>query len=91
MINLYTLPGVAFNSPSLSVPLIKGYLEENNILSHQYDLSISFVEKCVNSSYIKSKYKDYHKSLNKKEKDVINNIHIDIKHLKSKKINTSRS
>ena len=38
MINLYTLPGVAFNSPSLSVPLIKGYLEENNILSHQYDL-----------------------------------------------------
>jgi len=90
MINLYTLPGFAFNLPSLSVPLIKGYLEENNILSHQYDLSISFFEKCVNSSYIKTKYKDYHKSLNKKEKDVINNIHIDIKHLKSKKINTKR-
>ena len=54
MINLYTLPGVAFNSPSLRVPLIKGYLEENNILSHQYDLSISFFEKCVNSSYLNS-------------------------------------
>ena len=49
MINLYTLPGVAFNSPSLSVPLIKGYLEENNIqkkanTSNKVDKELDYID-----------------------------------------------
>lgn len=48
MIYLYTLPGVAFNAPQISIPLIKGYLNENNISTKQIDLSIEFFEKCVN-------------------------------------------
>lgn len=74
MINLYTLPGLAFNSPSLSVPLIKGYLKENNITTKQYDLTQKFFERCVNSNYLKKHKSKYYNSLKIDEKSIIDNI-----------------
>ena len=37
MIYLYTMPGISFNLPSISVPLLKGYLNCNNIKNEQID------------------------------------------------------
>ena len=90
MIYLYTLPGVSFNAPQLTVPLVKGYLQENNIKSKQIDLSINFFEKCVNSHYIKTNLKKYYKSLSKKDKNIVDEIDKSIFYLKDKKINTQR-
>ena len=90
MINLYTLPGLAFNSPSLSVPLIKGYLKENNITTKQYDLTQKFFEKCVNSNYIKKHKSKYYNSLKLDEKSIIYNIDKSIQYMKSRRINTDK-
>lgn len=90
MIYLYTLPGVAFNAPQISIPLIKGYLNENNISTKQIDLSIEFFEKCVNSLYISRKLKNYYSTLHKDDRKIVDNIDKYISYLKSKKINTSK-
>lgn len=90
MIYLYTLPGVAFNAPQFSVPLIKGYLKENKIESKQIDLSIKFFEKCVNSNYIKSKFNDYYLSLSNSDKKIVDDIDKYVGYLKSPKINTNK-
>ena len=90
MIYLYTLPGVAFNAPNISVPLIKGYLEQNNILSKQTDLSIEFFKKCVNSSYISKKLQKQFMSLSKEEKQIIKNIDKTISIFKTNKINSKK-
>lgn len=90
MIYLYTLPGVAFNAPNISVPLIKGYLEQNNILSNQKDLSIEFFKKCVNSSYINKKLPKNYISLSQEEKQIIKNIDKTISVFKTKKLNSKK-
>ena len=90
MIYLYTLPVVAFNAPQFSVPLIKGYLKENNIKTKQFDLSIEFFDKCVKSSYIKEKMKKYYKELSKKDKEIVDNIDRYIFCLKDININTKK-
>ena len=90
MINLYTLPGLAFNSPSLSVPLIKGYLKETNITTKQYDLTQKFFERCVNSNYIKKHKSKYYNSLKIDEKSIIDNIDRSIQYMKSRRINTEK-
>lgn len=90
MIYLYTLPGVAFNAPQISIPLIKGYLKENNVSTMQIDLSIVFFEKCVNSSYFSKKLKKYYSKLNKDNKKIVDSIDKYINYLKSKKINTNK-
>ena len=90
MINLYTLPGLAFNSPSLSVPLIKGYLKENNITTKQYDLTQKFFERCINSNYIKKHKSKYYNSLKIDEKSIIDNIDKSIQYMKSRRINTKK-
>lgn len=90
MIYLYTLPGVAFNAPNISVPLIKGYLEQNNILSKQKDLSIEFFKKCVNSSYINKKLPKNYISLSQEEKQIIKNIDKTISIFKTKKVNSKK-
>ena len=90
MIYLYTLPGVAFNAPQFSVPLIKGYLKENNIDTKQFDLSIDFFEKCVKSSYIKENLKKYYKGLSKRDKKTVDNIDRYITCLKDSNINTEK-
>ena len=90
MINLYTLPGLAFNSPSLSVPLIKGYLKENNITTKQYDLTQKFFERCVNSNYLKKHKSKYYNSLKLDEKSIIDNIDKSIQYMKSRRINTDK-
>lgn len=90
MIYLYTLPGVAFNAPNISVPLIKGYLAQNNISSNQIDLSIEFFKKCVNSNYISKKLKQNYMLLNKNNKQIIKNIDKTISILKTNKINSKK-
>ena len=90
MIYLYTLPGVAFNAPQFSVPLIKGYLKENDIETKQFDLSIDFFEKCVKSSYIKENLKKYYKGLSKRDKKTVDNIDRYITCLKDSNINTEK-
>ncbi|MBE5820863.1 MAG: radical SAM protein [Clostridiales bacterium] len=90
MIYLYTLPGVAFNAPNISVPLIKGYLAQNNILSKQIDLSIEFFKKCVNSNYINKKMKNNYMMLDKKDKKIIKNIDKTISIFKTNKINSKK-
>lgn len=90
MIYLYTLPGVGFNAPHISVPLIKGYLNENNISSKQIDLSNRFFKKCINSHYISNKFNDYYNSLSKENKQIIKNINKTIGTLKTSKVNTNK-
>ena len=90
MIYLYTLPGVAFNAPQFSIPLIKGYLKTNKIESKQIDLSIKFFEKCVNSNYIKSKFNDYYFNLSNSDKKVVDDIDKYIDYLKCSQINTNK-
>lgn len=90
MIYLYTLPGVAFNAPQFSIPLIKGYLKTNKIESKQIDLSIKFFEKCVNSNYIKRKFNDYYFNLSNSDKKVVDDIDKYIDYLKCSQINTNK-
>ena len=88
MVYLFTLPGLAFNAPNASVPLIKGYLKENGITARQVDLSQRFLIKCVNSNYIKNYYEKYYDSLSFDEKKIVDNIDADILQLTNKKIDT---
>lgn len=88
MIKLYTLPGVAFNAPHLSVPLIKGYLKENNVETKQIDLAARFLKECINSSYIKNNDKKYYDNLDDNDKEIINTIETTISYLKDKKIDS---
>ena len=90
MIYLYTLPGTAFNCPQVNIPLLKGYLKNSGIKSKQYDLSAIFLEKCFNKNYIKKLNLKYYNSLNKSEKNIIENIENSIKELKCKYIDTSK-
>ena len=90
MIYLYTLPGTAFNSPQISIPLLKGYLKNSGITSKQYDLSAIFLEKCFTKNYIKKLSLKYYNSLNENEKNIIENIENSIKELKYKYIDTSK-
>lgn len=90
MIYLYTLPGTAFNCPQVNIPLLKGYLKNSGIKSKQYDLSAIFLEKCFNKNYIKKLNLKYYNSLNKSEKNIVENIENSIKELKCKYIDTSK-
>lgn len=89
MIYLYTLPGTAFNSPQISVPLLKGYLNNNGLESKQFDLSSEFLKISFSKDYIKKINPNYYKSLNKNERTVVDNIENSIKQLQNKNINTS--
>ena len=88
MIYLYTLPSMAFNAPNINIPLIKGYLNNNDIKSMQIDLSISFLDKCVNSFYIRNELKSYYLNLSDKEKKIVDEIDKTIDCLKSQNIDT---
>ena len=88
MIYLYTLPGVAFNIPNISVSLIKGYLGNNGISNKQIDLSISFLDKCVNSFYIRNVLKNYYINLSSEEKKIVDGIDKTIDCLKKNNIDT---
>ena len=90
MIYLYTLPGSAFNSPQANNCLINGYLRNNGLNIKHVDLSIKFLEKCLNSNYIKKNLKKLYDSLDKKERTLIDNIENTISTMKSKKINTPK-
>lgn len=89
MIYLYTLPGTAFNSPQISVPLLKGYLNNSGLESKQFDLSSEFLKISFSKDYIKKINLNYYKSLNKNERTVVDNIENSIKQLQNKNINTS--
>ncbi len=88
MIYLYTLPGTAFNMPQISVPLLKGYLKECKIKSKQYDLTSRFLEICFKNKYIKEMCLQYYHSLNKNEKNIVDNIEKTVKQMQDKSIDT---
>ncbi len=90
MIYLYTLPGTAFNAPQISVPLIKGYLRENNLQTKQFDLSAKFLDKCIKKNYIKKLNKSYYNNLSFEEKNIVDNIDKILSEMKNKKINSNK-
>ncbi len=90
MIRLYTLPGLAFNMPHISSCLTAGYLLRKKINVAHIDLSIKFLDECLNVNYFKTNINNRYLKLSDADKDILNGIETSINIMKAKKESTER-
>lgn len=74
MINLISLPASNFNMPQLENCVMKNILNAFNICSTHYDLTLLFLQKCINKKYLTEKYSKYLQNCDKNTIEDINNI-----------------
>lgn len=90
MIRLYTLPGLAFNMPHMSSCLTAGYLLRKKIDVAHIDLSIKFLDSCLNANYIKTNLISRYLKLSHDEKEILNGIETSINIMKSRNESTEK-